>query len=718
MDGLVDETRQTVPAPVRLFAVRLNAADSALRLYPEGGEIPKRNVSDLVDALRAAVTPGDRALDIGVTRDALTFGELPLVPGSTSASVFAREFYIRGLLGVRFRLEVESEDFVRFLRLLHAPTEEIAETGGFSHTLRAQGVTSIIALESETRVVDTDIPGQEGRRPEPPPEDIEEILHGLGAPRTGDYRVLLRVMRDRRAVAAYLHKVRQADPGRGATKELAERIVTLARLAHHGTLAEREAALEVIAQAVMELEIRERGELYMDRLLEEARRDNALATVLRTLGADELIDSILAKTEENPEGLEKLSHSVRDLAAVDEAETKQKLVERTAARMREKGFTERFVEDFMRMVTPKRLVGVEQAPSEAASLSAVLKLSDPTRAGSDGFVYEEAIERLRAEADRGITDGDVLATLVTVAALEPETENFGLVMDTLEEGIGFLVEAQEVEVAADVAEALLAAGASPQVPEAHRARMVKAVTALARPESLRKITAILRTYRPESPEYIASRRLLGVLGDTTIEALLEALADEDDMTARRALVDLISSSARHSIPDLGARLNDRRWYFVRNLVSIMVSTHSPEALPYLQRTLRHSDPRVRRETIRGLGSIRTGVADSMLIAALTDEDGGNVQAAAHALSSIDCRGAIPALEEVARGIGRGARDTATRVEAVNAIGRMTDPRAASALADLAKRRLFRRRVSREVRAAAALALRSGPSGRTGRGREA
>ena len=705
MDGLVDGARPTVPTQVRLFAVRLSAADSALRLYPEGGEIPRRNVLELAGALRAAVNPGARSLDIGVTRDALTFGDIPLLPGSGSAVVFAREFYIRGLIGVRFRVETEPADLVAFLRLVHVPPEEIAEAGGFSNALRAQAVTSIIPLESETRVIDSDIPGQAAD--ELPPLDIDQILHGLGAPRSGDYRVLLRVLRDRRAVAAYLQHVRQADPTSGATKELAERIITLARIAHHGTLSDREAVVEVIAQAVMELEIQERGELYLDRLLEEARRDEALASVLRLLGADELIGSILDRTEESEEGLALLSKAVRDLAAIDDEESKQSLVERAAAHMREKGFAERFVSQFLEAVSPRTLEGADASPSEAASLEAVLQLSDPTRTGSDGFVYEEAIERIRAEAERGTTDGDVLAALVSVAALEPQDEQFDLVMQTLEESVGFLVEAQEAQVAADVAEALLAAGASPLVPEGHRARMVQAVNVLARPDSLRKITATLRAYRADAPEYAACMRLLGVLGDTAIESLLEALADEPDMNARRTLVELISTSARHCIPELGARLADHRWYFVRNVVSILASTHSPDALPFLQRTLRHADARVRRETIRGLAGIRSGVADSLLIAALADADGANVQSAARTLGSLDCRGAVPGLEEVARGTGRGCRDTATRVEAIAALGRIADPRAGSVLADLAKRRLFRR-VGRDVRSAAARALRSSP----------
>jgi hypothetical protein len=223
---------------------------------------------------------------------------------------------------------------------------------------------------------------------------------------------------------------------------------------------------------------------------------------------------------------------------------------------------------------------------------------------------------------------------------------------------------------------------------------------------MRKVTAALRLYSSDSPEYRSCRRLLSVLGETTLDSLLEVLAEEPDMSARKAVVDLISVVAVRHIAQLGVRVTDRRWYLVRNVVSILGATRSPEALPFLQRTLRHTDARVRRETVRALAAVRVGMSDSLLAAALADEDAQNVQLAVRYLGTLDCRGAVPALEDVARGIGRGNRELGPRVDAVEALGRLGAPSSRDVLRELARRRWFAfAGRDRAVRAAAASALR-------------
>jgi hypothetical protein len=186
------------------------------------------------------------------------------------------------------------------------------------------------------------------------------------------------------------------------------------------------------------------------------------------------------------------------------------------------------------------------------------------------------------------------------------------------------------------------------------------------------------------------------------------------MSARKAVVDLISVVAIRHIPQLGARVSDRRWYLVRNIVSILGGTRSPEATPYLQRTLRHTDARVRRETVRALAAVRVGMAESLLVASLADEDAQNVQLAVRYLGTLDCRRAVPALEEVARGTGRGNREIGPRVDAIEALGRLGVPSSSAVLRELARRRWldFRGR-DRAVRTAATAALRVMESGATG-----
>jgi HEAT repeat protein len=276
-------------------------------------------------------------------------------------------------------------------------------------------------------------------------------------------------------------------------------------------------------------------------------------------------------------------------------------------------------------------------------------------------------------------------------------------MAMLENNLGLLVERRDFEVAADAAESLVEAEKRRDIDETRRKRIRAAIAQLAQPDQMRGISAAMRVHRSGTPEYEACRRLLVMLGENTISSLLEVLAQEQDMTARKALVDMLSAMADRFVHELGERVSDPRWYFVRNVVNILGSTRRPDTLKYLELTLRHPDPRVRRETIRAIGSIRDALAGEMLVSALADEDAGNVQLAARHLGIIKARSAAPALEEVARGEGMGNRDVETRIDAIEALGRIASAESAPVLESLTQRSIRAGR-PRELRTAAMSAL--------------
>lgn len=186
--------------------------------------------------------------------------------------------------------------------------------------------------------------------------------------------------------------------------------------------------------------------------------------------------------------------------------------------------------------------------------------------------------------------------------------------------------------------------------------------------------------------------------------------------ARKALIDLISSSAHDYVPELGARLTDHRWYLVRNVVAILATVRSADVLPYLQRTLRHSDARVRRETIRGLAGIRLGMADSMLAAALSDSDAQNVQAAARYLGLVGARSSVGALEQVALGTNVGNHETPVRVEAIQTLAKLGSATSIAVMEELTRKHgLFGGGPAREIRDAALAALAALQSAANGNG---
>jgi hypothetical protein len=702
--------RPTVPKRVLLFTTRLSTSMKSLRIYPAGSDIPRKNAQEALEILNEALEQ-DEFLELGVTRVGLVYGGSAVFPRAQGFQSFSREFYKRNLAAIRFHRGVTPDEILRFLSLIIMPPETLAAQGGMEPSMSELGVVNISVTEAATRIVETVLPGAAGPYdPEahleiPTERSVEELLEEAGNDQTRDRRVLMRVLRDRRAVAQYLQEAREREP-EASVDELARRVLTLARNTRDELPDDQKAVLDVIAEAIMELHPEERGELYESHLLEQGRLDEAIAAIIERLGVEEIVDCILNQIDETPEALTGLSRAVRNLALMNVNADTDKVLELAVTKLKTRGFAEVFIEKLGEDVAPPTITGTEQQRRRASGpVETVLRLVDMSPDASDVFVYDDAVEPLRVEAARGTTDGDVVSALVAVATIETRDQEFSAIMSMLEDSVGVLIEAHEADVAADVAEALSSVAARPDVTADHRERMLKVVNSIASPESLARVTTALRRYRSDSEEYLACRRLLGVLGESMIDPLLEVLADEQDMASRKALIDLISSSARNYIPELGARLTDHRWYLVRNVVAILASTHSTDALPYLQRTLRHSDARVRRETIRGLATIRAAMSDSMLAAALSDADPQNVQAAARYLGLVGARSAVPTLEQVALGESLGNHDTSVRVEAIAALAKLGSPTSLAVMQELTRKHgLFGGGPPREVRDAAAAAI--------------
>lgn len=701
----IEGSKTPIPQPVSLFVIRLSTTMKSQRLYPTGSDIPRRNAQDALEALRQAIGPDEPHLELMVARDGLRYGETGLFPRSESFVQFAREFYKRNLAAVRFLRTTTAEEINQFLSLIIEPAEDLAARGGVESGLSEMGVTNINVSEASTRIVETTVgQAQEEELDEESQLTIEEIFANPAYDQKRDMQVLLRVMGDRTKVAEYLKSAMEQGTVEGA-RMLAHHIDALLRGIRTAPATERDAALEAVAEALLQFDLKQRGALYKDHLLASTRYDEETAALLGKLGRDEVLDALIAQFEESGEGIEGLAKAIRQLANMssDAGGLDLNLV---LSEMAAKGMGESFIHGLTEALNPKRITGIEQLKTGAAtSAGVVLDMAGVRTDGSRSLVDEQALEPLRTEAAVGTTDGDIVGALVLVATLEARSEQFNAVMTHVEDSVGFLVEAGETDVAADVAEVLARAMADPSTPDANRQRMAHVIGSIARPESLAKVASTLRRHRTDSAEYAACERLLGVLGESALDPLLEILAEEQDMAARKSLIDLISISAASYIPELGQRLADKRWYLVRNVVSILASTKAPEALPHLQRTLRHSDARVRRETIRGLASIRTVMSDSMIAAGLEDEDVQNVQLAARYLGSFRAKDAAPRLEQVAQGYGHGSRDMAARLEAISALAKIGAPTSGAVLRELAQKRgLFGGGRDRDVREAAVEAL--------------
>ena len=120
--------------------------------------------------------------------------------------------------------------------------------------------------------------------------------------------------------------------------------------------------------------------------------------------------------------------------------------------IRERGAGAEVVSGVVEAISPSRLKLPERLrSSETGHVEGVLRLLEMTPKGEVVASREREVTLLRIEASHGLTDGDVLSALVSIATLEPRPEQFRSMISLLEDRLGLLVEEQELQVAADVA---------------------------------------------------------------------------------------------------------------------------------------------------------------------------------------------------------------------------------------------------------------------------
>jgi len=113
---------------------------------------------------------------------------------------------------------------------------------------------------------------------------------------------------------------------------------------------------------------------------------------------------------------------------------------------------------------------------------------------------------------------------------------------------------------------------------------------------------------------------LTLLDRDATPVLLEMLAEEEDRSFRKLLIQILRDLGKNQIAFLGERLSDGRWYFVRNIVNILGESRKEEAVEHLQQVASHKNFQIRQEVVRALMSIGGKKAADLLVRFLNDDD--------------------------------------------------------------------------------------------------
>jgi hypothetical protein len=122
--------------------------------------------------------------------------------------------------------------------------------------------------------------------------------------------------------------------------------------------------------------------------------------------------------------------------------------------------------------------------------------------------------------------------------------------------------------------------------------------------------------------YALVAEYLSMFSWEAINPLIWALGELSHYPARRAVCQALETISVDHIDVLGKGAENPRWYVVRNVVMILGKIGSAQALNHFQRTIKHSDLRVRKETVVSAARIDSELSIDLLIIALKDESEG------------------------------------------------------------------------------------------------
>lgn len=135
------------------------------------------------------------------------------------------------------------------------------------------------------------------------------------------------------------------------------------------------------------------------------------------------------------------------------------------------------------------------------------------------------------------------------------------------------------------------------------------------------VNQVLDGFDPAAREQNAAvRALIGRIGRPLVAPLVDRLAEEENMSRRRFLMECLQAIGPRALDDLCGQLGDGRWYVVRNVVAVLREIDDPRVLPELRRLLGHPHPKVQAELTRALLHLQDPRAEEAVLRDLESRD--------------------------------------------------------------------------------------------------
>jgi len=691
-----EEFRQTeaLSAEIQDVMRSLVSAIRAVKLYPPNNPVYSQSVKKSYEALSHFLAEAPE-YNVGVQKINFTYHHTAIGKDAQLNKAIAQDLYAKGIREIIFSAGLTEQELMDFCRALALSAEELAIKSGISSILWEKTASHIKVTESGLDEVITTMADSrwESATPATSSGGAQLDKEKKKAEVPSKTLVLGDLLSDPSGFGASMLEL--AKQTKAEHESVEDRLFTLYQEEGHRIRREQpsqiEALFEGLAKSAMSLEQPYSEGLIGGKLYGDMDADLAAEQ------EPELGNQLPNVLQEIQTGRFSNAWTVQQVAS---------LLKKSASKK---------IEPSMPPVSPDSLVALP-IPGD---------LNDIVRQLSE-YSPEEMVE-LKALGDAGmekdIVDGAVRTLIQLIPVVknpqhaeptEQEINFFSGIVHQLEELLSYLLSKKEYEQAAKIIHAF-------QIPvaPAFKPRMAEALKKTGSKTAITAAIGELRKNSKNSLAYEKTYEYVSILERETTEVLLELLAEEQDRSARIFYLDLVKDVGRNQITLLGERLSDGRWYFVRNIVSILADSKTEQAIALLRRAADHANVKIRQEVIKALFSIGGKKAASVLAKFLRDRDEDVQITAIRAYGDFPGIGAEESAPLVAYLNGRELKkkEQELTLEGIKALGRIGGRDAVEFLKSYTRVRWWKpRKLQRELRDAAnksmeEIARRQGNGGR-------
>jgi len=116
------------------------------------------------------------------------------------------------------------------------------------------------------------------------------------------------------------------------------------------------------------------------------------------------------------------------------------------------------------------------------------------------------------------------------------------------------------------------------------------------------------------------RRFLDHFGWEALGGITDLLGELDHQIHRQALCDFLAVRGKDNLATVSKGIHDKRWYVVRNSITVLAQIGDRQALTYLRKAVTHEDARVRQELVKALQEAAHAEALDILMHLVRDRD--------------------------------------------------------------------------------------------------